>query len=136
MRGWSSLLVGSVLLALAAWLQWTGLSSAAAITCGLAGAFLIYRGFQGLEVTEAGDPTALGDFISDPAGALVEAAAEKVEVRLRESRKTRAGDSSDELSTGFDADAALARYMANRPAAAAAAGETAPAARGFGRKGI
>ncbi len=133
MRGWSSIVIGILLLALAAWAYATDFFSAAAIPLGLAGAFLIYRGLQGIEVMEAGDPTALGDFISNPAGALVEAAAEKAEEHLTAKRKTAIDDASEEPA--FDVDAALARYMANRPQALPAA-EAPPPTRGFGRKGL
>ena len=133
MRGWSSILIGTLLLALAAWAYVTDFYSAAAIPLGLAGAFLIFRGLQGVEVTEAGDPTALGDFIANPAGALVDAAAEKAEERLTAKRKAAIDAAREEPA--FDVDAALARYMANRPQHLLAVEDPQPA-RGFGRKGL
>ncbi|MGZ8997778.1 MAG: hypothetical protein ACXW2T_02875 [Allosphingosinicella sp.] len=135
MRGWSSIVVGLALLALAAWAHLTNLFSGVAITFGIAGAFLIYRGLQGVEVTSAGDPTALGDFISNPAEALVEAAAEQAEGWLTQKRKTAVEDSTDG-SGRFDADAALARWMANRPQSPTAAVEVSRPVPGFGRKGL
>jgi hypothetical protein len=129
MRGWSSIIVGLVLLALAASAHLAGLFPAAAVTLGLAGAFLIYRGLQGIDVTDAGDPTALGDFISNPAGSLIEAAAGQAEEWLAEKRKA-----PPEEPPRFDADAALARYIANRPASPPQAVQTSPPVRGFGRK--
>lgn len=136
MRGWSSILVGLGLLALAAWSHIADFFSGATISFGIAGAFLIYRGLQGVGVTEAGDPMALGDFISNPAGSLVEAAAEQAEEWVNEKRKSPARKTSVDEPPQFDADAALARYMANRPAPPPAAVEAAPPARGFGRKGL
>jgi hypothetical protein len=129
MRGWSSIFVGLTLLALAACAHLAGLNQGVAISLGLAGAFLIYRGLQGAGVTEAGDPTALGDFISNPAGSLIEAATGQAEEWLAERRKAPA-----EESPRFDADAALARYMANRPQSQPAALQPSPPVRGFGRK--
>jgi hypothetical protein len=129
MRGWSSIIVGLALLALAACASLAGLFLGATITLGLAGAFLIYRGLQGVGVTDAGDPTALGDFISNPAGSLIEAATGQAEEWLAEKRKAPA-----EEPPRFDADAALARYIANRPAPPPQAGQASPPVRGFGRK--
>ena len=134
MRGWSSILVGVALLGIAAWAHLTGMFSGAAIVFGLPGAFLVYRGFQGVEILDAGDPTALGDFISNPAEALVDAAVDKGGEYLSGRRKVGSDEPSGEA---FDADAALARYMANRPASAPPlAVEAVPPVRGFGRKGL
>jgi hypothetical protein len=114
--------------------------NAMAIPFALAGAFLVYRGFQGVEVHEAGDPTALGDFISNPAEALVDAAVDKADDLRTERRKAAVAARSaavDESLSGFDADAALARYMANRPEVGSVGAETTAAAvRSFGRKGL
>lgn len=128
MRGWSSMFMGLTLLAVAACAHLAGLSGAA-ITLGLAGAFLIYRGLQGVSVTDAGDPTALGDFISNPAGSLIEAATGQAEEWLAEKRKGPA-----EEPPRFDADAAFARYIANRPSSPPQAVQASPPARGFGRR--
>ena len=133
MRGWSSIIVGVALLALAAWCHLANISSGGVIFFGLAGAFLLFRGFQGVEITEAGDPTALGEFISNPAEALVEAATDQA----GEWMSNRKADSPDQ-AVPFDADAALARYMANRPQGLPEAAPAAapPPVRGFGRKGL
>ena len=137
MRGWSSIVVGVALLGLAAWAQMMSIHSGVAISFGLAGAFLIFRGFQGAEITEAGDPTALGDFISDPAGALVDAAVDKADERSTARRAAAGASALADAPSDFDPDAALARYMANRPPPQPEAAVDVPApARGFGRKGL
>ena len=133
MRGWSSILVGVALLGIAAWTHFTGMFSGAAILFGLPGAYLIYRGFQGVEIMDAGDPTALGDFISNPAEALVDAAVEKGDEWMTERRKAAADAPAE---PAFDADAAIARYMANRPQDPVPAVQTSQPVRGFGRKGL
>ena len=131
MRGWSSILIGLGLLALAVGAYLTGGFSGATFAFGTASAFLIYRGCRGIGVTAAGDPTALSDFVSNPAGALVDAATEQAEEWLTERRKAPVDEQPE-----FDADAALARYMANRPAYQPAVAEAPPTVRGFGRKGL
>ena len=131
MRGWSSILVGSGLLAPAARAYLTGGFNGAALTFLTAGAFLIYRGCRGIGITAAGDPTALADFVSNPAGALVDAATDQAEEWLTEKRKPSVDEPSE-----FDAEAAFARYMANRPVCQPAAAEASPPMRRFGRKGL
>ncbi len=136
MRGWSSIVVGSGLMVLAVWAHLTSFFSAAAIPIGLAGVFLVYRGLQGVEVADAGDPTVLGDFISNPAEALVEAAAEKAEEWLTERRETEASGPYSDGQAQFDADAAFARYMANREKSPSPSPEALRPSPGFGRKGL
>lgn len=134
MRGWSSIVAGLGLLALAAGAYVFGGLTGTAMTFGIAGAFLVFHGCRGIGVSDAPDPTALTDFISNPAGSIVEAAAEQAGEWLTVKRKPAA---ADELPK-FDADAALARYMANRPESPPSPPvlEAAPPVRGFGRKGL
>ena len=129
MRGWSSILVGSGLLAFAAWAYLKDGFGEAAIISLTAGAFLIYRGCRGVGVTT--DPMAVADFVSDPAEALAEAAADQAGEWLTGKCKTSADEPPQ-----FDADAAFARYMANRPACPPPAVEASPPARSLGRKGL
>jgi hypothetical protein len=130
MRGWSSIVVGVGLLALAFWaFQW-GVSSGAVILFFTAGLFLVFRGWQGLGVTQAGDPSALADFVSNPGAAIVDAVVDQAGEWLTDKN----GKQADE-KPAFDADAAFARYMAARPATSAVETQAAPV-RGFGRKGL
>ena len=127
MRGWTSILFGFLLLALAVWsFSADGLGSSA-LLCGAAAAFFFFRGSQGLSVGEAGDPTALVDFVTNPADAIVDAATDQLAEWMRSDDQTVAAGEQP----GFDADAVIARYLAQREAQPAA-----PAPRGFGRKGL
>ena len=127
MRGWTSMLVGFLLLAVAVWWFTVDGLGSSALLCGAAAAFFFFRGAQGLSVGEAGDPTALVDFVTDPADAIVDAATDQVAEWMRsDDQKATAGE-----QRGFDADAVIARYLAQREAEPAA-----PAPRGFGRKGL
>lgn len=130
MRGWSSIVVGVGLLALAFWAFRWGVSSGAVILFFTAGLFLVFRGWQGLGVAEAGDPTALVDFVSNPGDAIVDAVVDQAAEWLNDKN----GKQADE-KPAFDADAAFARYMAARPATPAVETQAAPV-RGFGRKGL
>lgn len=135
MRGWSSILVGCLLLVATYWsFAWGGFGPATWM-CGAAGAFLIVRGVQGLAVGESGDPTALIDFASDPAGAIVDTATERLGEWFNDKVAKPAAVAEE---TKFDPDAAIARYLAQRgtePAAEQSAANFAPS-RGFGRKGV
>ena len=127
MRGWTSMLVGFLLLAVAVWWFTVDGLGSSALLCGAAAAFFFFRGAQGLDVGEAGDPTALVDFVTDPADAIVDAATDQVAEWMRsDDQKATAGE-----QPGFDANAVIARYLAQREAQPAA-----PAPRGFGRKGL
>jgi hypothetical protein len=127
MRGWTSMLVGFLLLAVAVWSFTADGLGSSALLCGAAAAFFFLRGAQGLGAGEAGDPTALVDFVTDPADAIVDAAADQVaEWMGSDNQKGTAGE-----QPRFDADAIIARYLAQREAEPAA-----PVPRAFGRKGL
>ena len=139
MRGWSAIFVGLLLLALAVWsFAWDGFSSSTLI-CATAAAFIFYRGAQGMEINEVGDPLAVIDFVKDPADAIVDSATERLSDWF-DNRTNSAG--ADE--GGFDPDAVVERYLSQRgpegiasPASAPAPAATSPAPpRGFGRKGL
>jgi hypothetical protein len=130
MRGWGSIVVSFVLLGVAVWAFSASGFGSATLICGVAAAFFLIRGAQGLAVGEAGDPTALVDFVSDPAGAIVDTATDRIGDWLKDDSSKAATEQPE-----FDADAAIARYLAQRePQPAAASASTSPA-RGFGRKG-
>ena len=141
MRGWTSILVGFLLLGLTyVSFALTGMGSST-LLCGVAAAFFFVRGAQGAAAGDAGDPTAVVDFVKNPAGTIVENAVEQFGVLF--AAKPKASTEAAE-QPAFDADAALARYLAKRgseppavpfaPADLSAPAATAP--RGFGRKGV
>ena len=140
MRGWTSILVGFLLLGLAyVSFAWNGMG-ASTFLCGVAAASFFFRGAQGAAAGDVGDPTAVVDFVKDPAGAIVESAVERLGGLFEAKPKTSAAAVEQ---PAFDADAALARYLAKRGPEPAApfspADQTAPATsapRGFGRKGM
>src|SRR5829696_6090380 len=111
MRGWSSMVVGAGLLGLSFWAFQKEGYSGTALLFFTAGMFLVFRGWQRLGVTEAGDPIAVADFVSDPAEAIVDAAVDRAGEWLNDKDGKQA-----EEKPGFDVDAAFSRYMANRPA--------------------
>ena len=135
MRGWSAIFVSFLLLGLAVWsFAWDGFSSST-LMCAVAAAFIFFRGAQGMEINEVGDPLAVIEFVKDPADAIVDSATE----RLGDWFDNRPlGAEADQ--GGFDPDAAVERYLAQRgpdPVAAPVAAVTNPAPpRGFGRKGL
>jgi hypothetical protein len=143
MRGWSSVFLGLLLFAGAAWMLSAGGFGSLTLFCGAAGLFLIIRGAQGLGVGEAGDPTALVDFVTNPAGAIVDTATD----RIGDWFKAKPAPAPVAEKEGFDPDAVIERYLAQRgtelpalsaiPADNAAMGITnAAPARSFGRKGV
>ena len=136
MRGWSSIFVAVLLLAVAFWsFAGDGFGSSTLI-CAAVAAFFFFRGAQGLSVGEAGDPSAVIDFVTDPADAIVDTATDRLSEWIDD--RPKAAAAADQ--PGFDADAALARYMAQREREPAAAPAVIPAsaapARSFGRKGL
>jgi hypothetical protein len=134
MRGVTSIAVGAGLLAVAIGMAAYGASLTTVLIFGAGALVLFYRGFQGQGVGTVEDVTAPMDFISNPAGAIVDAATDKVGEMLMEARRP----AEPKEPPAFDADAALARYLANRPAPApsSSAADPAPARRQFGRKGL
>ena len=136
MRGWSSILVGCLLLVATYWsFAWGGFGSAT-VMCAAGGVFLIVRGVQGMAVGESGDPTALIEFARDPAGAIVDTATERLGDWFNGDDKA----APVEEQPKFDPDAAIARYLEQRtvePGVQPAAPLAGPAPiRTFGRKGI
>jgi hypothetical protein len=132
MRGVTSILAGFALLGLALWAFWGEGASKSALAFAAGGAFLLVRGWQGLGITKAGDFMSPMSFIQNPARAIVDSAIDAAGELIEEKRKTKL---EAEEASSFDPDAALARYMANRPEPPVGA-EPAPARRSFGRKGL
>src|SRR5688572_17701060 len=100
MRGWSSIFAGFLILAVAYWTFAADGFGSATLICAAAAAFFLLRGAQGLGVEESGDPTALIDFVTDPADAIVDSATDKLADWLRDGRPQ---DSAGEAK--FDPDA-------------------------------
>jgi len=132
MRGWSSMLVGFLLLGMAYWSFSADGFGFSTLLCAAAAAFFFFRGAQGQEAGETGDPTALIDFVRDPADAIVDTATDRLTDWLTPEAKGKDAD-----KPGFDPDAAIARYLAQRPAEPPPANPVAPAPhRSFGRKAV
>src|SRR5687768_18407730 len=109
MRGWSSFVAGFLLLGVAYWSFASNGFGASMLMCAAAAAFFFFRGAQGQELDTNGDPTAVVDFVSDPAEAIVDTVTDRLGDWLGEDRTRQA-----EEDAGFDPDAAVARYMAQR----------------------
>ena len=134
MRGVTSIVIALGLLALAMWAFSSGGTSMGAAFAGGA-AILFVRGLQGRGVTQGGDTPGPIEFIRDPAGAIVDSAIDRIGDLLADKDEAQA-----EQQPAFDPDAAIQRYLANRPEAAGPADYPSaaqpPAHRGFGRKGL
>ena len=145
MRGWTSFFCGFLLLGLAYWSFSADGFGSSMLMFAAGAAFFIYRGANGQEVDAAGDPTAVMEFVSDPADAIVDTATDKIADWLGESKSAAADwlrepKSAPADSGGFDPDAVIARYLENRGEDRGAEAVSQPASaapvRGFGRKGL
>ena len=129
MRGWSSIFAGFLLLGVAYWSFSAEGFDASTLLCAAAAAFFLFRGAHGREVDVSNDPSALIDFVRDPADAIVDTATDKISDWFKD----------DKAEEKFDPDAAVERYIAQRgpdQGGASAAAPPSPAPyRGFGRKG-
>ncbi len=151
MRGWSAIFVSFVLLGLAVWsFAWDGFSSST-LMCAVAAAFIFYRGVQGMEITEVGDPLAVIDFVKNPADAIVDSASDRLADWLGDRNAAEEPAESTSVNhrqalvdwlhdrdepAAFDPDAAIARYLENRGPEIATQPESAVPIRSFGRKGL
>ena len=134
------MVAGVFVLALALWsFSWGSKSMGVAFAGGAA--ILFVRGLQGRGVVQAGDTPGPIEFIRDPAGAIVDSAIDKIGDLLADKEEAK----TEETKPAFDPDAAIERYLANRPESVAPAAQpsaTQPSAaqpstyRGFGRKGL
>ena len=126
MRGWSSIFAAFLLLAVAYWSFATDGFGASTLMWAAAAAFLFFRGAHGQEIDTAGDPTALIEFVRDPADAIVDSATDKIADWFKDEKSEQE----------FDPDAAVARYLAQRGTEPAAAPSSPARTPGFGRKGL
>jgi hypothetical protein len=136
-RGVSSTVVGTGLLALAVWdLMRTG-GSATTMFLAAGALFFLYRGYQGLTVTEAaGDPMLPIQFVANPRGALIDLATDQV-TGLFEQSGSQPAAAEEEEERKFDPDAIIARYLEKRGENPPPAEDAPPPpARTFGRKGL
>jgi hypothetical protein len=122
-----SIWAGFALLGVAFWQFFTDGISFTAILFGGAGLAVLVLGTIGKE-TEAERISGTVDFLTDPAEAIVDAATDRLGDWL--------GGGAESEQPKFDPDAAIARYLENRPE-----GQPNPAAPrrelpGFGRKGM
>ena len=130
MRGWSAIVVGFVLLALALWsFAWDGLNSSTMMVAAAA-AFSFMRGAQSLGIGGVADPSALVDFAMNPAGAIVDTAADRLSDWLDDAPIPATAQPEK-----FDPDAVVARYVEQRGTEPVAPMNPAPVS-GFGRKGL
>jgi len=133
MRGLSSTFVGMGLLAGGVWLFMHNYSNTLLLGLLGAGLVLLYRGYQGLTIVEAADDAMLpAEFISNPRGAAIDLAVDRIG-QLFEDQQDKA---AAEQERNFDPDAIMARYLENRPAGQPASSQVPAAPRGFGRKGL
>lgn len=127
MSGLSSIVIGLALLVLAFATAYAGGSMLGALAFAAAALFLFARGFMGRGVTSADDVTLPMDFVSDPAGTLVDAGIDRLGELLGGQSPAAIADKP------FDPDAIIARHLEARGTPPAA---EPVAARGFGRKGL
>ncbi|HEY0629679.1 MAG TPA: hypothetical protein VGD23_10160 [Sphingomicrobium sp.] len=118
---------GLVLLALAGWQFTTHGIGVNTLIFAAGGIAVVAFGAMGRTI-EANQARDTADFLTDPGGAIVDAATDRLGEWL--------GDVTKPKQEEFDPDAAIARYMANRPEPAPAAAEPRLDLPRFGRKGV
>ena len=126
MRGWTSVLVGFLLLGMAYWSFAAEGFGMSALLCGAAAAYFMFRGALGLSVGQVGDSSAVIDFIKDPADAIVDTATDRFADWYNDKKEPA------EEKSSFDPDAVIARYLDQRGAKP----EPSAPIRSFGRKGV
>ena len=135
MRGWSSFLIGFFLLSLAFWSYAVSGFGSTTLLCGAGAALFFVRGAQGMTASQAGDvgdSAAVIEFVTDPAGAIVDTAAERLGDWFKADEPKAAAEPAPQQPK-FDPDAALARYLERRAPEPVSAPAAAPV-RTFGRK--
>ena len=141
-------MAGFLLLGVAYWSFATDGFGGSMLMCAAAAAFFFCRGAQGQELDTTGDPTAVIDFVRDPAEAIVDTATDRLGDWLGENRKAKEEPADGTVANhrqalanwlhdrdepaAFDPDAVIARYMENREPQP----ESAAPIRTFGRKGV
>ena len=138
MRGVSSTVVGVGLLSLAVWDVTRSGGGMTTMFIAAGALYFLYRGYQGLSVTEAGDPTLPIDFVTNPRRAVIDLATQQVGSLFEPAGGSpQADDKPDGEKPAFDPDAIIARYMEQRAANPPPAEDLPPPApRTFGRKGL
>ena len=133
MRGLTSIGAAILLMAIAGWTFADKGVNAMSLALAAGSCVLLYRGIQGEELqTSAGDAVGTFEFVRDPGGTIVDSAYDTIGDFLNGDDKK-----AEPAQRTFDAEAALARYMANRPGPAPLPqAEAAPARAQFGRKGL
>ncbi len=133
MRGLTSIGAAILLMAIAGWYAMSSGLNPMSLALAAGSCVLLYRGIQGQELqTSAGDAVGTFEFVRDPGGTIVDSAVDTIGDFLKGDERK----SADEEST-FDADAVIARYMANRPESSPSPqAEAAPVRAQFGRKGL
>lgn len=133
MRGLTSIGAAILLMTIAGWTFADKGVNAMSLALAAGSCVLLYRGIQGQELqTSAGDAVGTFEFVRDPGGTIVDSAYDTIGDFLKGDEKK----SAEEEST-FDADAVIARYMANHgESAPSPQAEAAPVRAQFGRKGL
>lgn len=149
MQGWKHLLVGAGFLTFAAY-QFVFGGSVWMIGLPLvASAFFFYRAFAGQTGAPGADFSLAVNFIRDPLDTIVDETAARLDGNQDEAprpkpqggvlqqfaRELVGRDDEAAEKPAFDHDAAIARYLANRPAGDGSPEVAPPRAAGFGRKG-
>ena len=147
MRGWSSFVAGFLLLGVAYWAFASDGFGTSMLMCAAAAAFFFYRGAIGQELDTTGDPTAVIDFVRDPAEAIVDTATDRLGDWLGERKADEKPADRTAVNhrqalvdwlhdrdepAAFDPDAVIARYMENRGPQP----DSPAPVRSFGRKGL
>lgn len=139
MRGVSSTIVGVGLLAVAVWDLTRSGGGMTTIFIAAGALYFLYRGYQGLSVTEAGDPMLAINFVANPRRAVIDLATDQVTGLFEPAQANpQANDTKPEAEQqpAFDPDAIIARYLEQRAENPPPAEPAAPAPRTFGRKGL
>ena len=133
MRGVTSIGAAILLMAIAGWTASRSGVNAASMAFAAASCVLLFRGVQGQGLkTSAGDASGTLDFVRNPGEAIVDSAIDTIGEFLKDD-----GKKAEPEKGAFDADAAIARYMANRPETAPMPqADAAPVRAQFGRKGL
>jgi hypothetical protein len=135
MRGLTSIGAATVLLAIAGWTVMQHGFGITALAFAAGSLVLLYRGLQGQGIgSSADDASDTIDFFRNPAGAIVESAVGTLGDFVSDDGR-KGAERVEQAEPSFDPDAALARYMANRPEPAPAV-EATPSPPQFGRKGL
>lgn len=137
MPNWKNLLIATAFMGFAAYLfihhgsPWIiGLSFAASL-------YLFVLAFTGLSAGGVVDLCDAVGFVVSPTEAIVDRAASALPAKpVSKLAAMIDGDSEADAKSDFDPDAAIQRYLAERPAGAPPLAAPSPAPRTFGRRGL